>query len=42
VGSGPTLTLKRGLGSYTFALTVTDNGGLTASDTVTVSVVKRR
>lgn len=41
VGSGSTVTLKRGVGSYTFALTVTDNGGLSATDTVLVKVARR-
>ena len=40
VGSGSTLTLKRGVGSYTFTLTVTDNGGLTAKDSVVVTVTR--
>ncbi|WP_191907836.1 S8 family serine peptidase [Nocardioides cynanchi] len=40
VGSGSTLTLTRKPGTYTFTLKVTDNGGLTASDTVTVTVKK--
>jgi hypothetical protein len=40
VGTGPTVTLKRSVGSYTFTLTVTDNGGLTASDSVVVTVVR--
>ena len=38
VGSGSTLTLARKPGTYTFTLTVTDNGGLTANDTVTITV----
>jgi hypothetical protein len=40
VGTGSTLTLKRGVGSYTFTLTVTDNGGLTAKDSVVVTVTR--
>jgi serine protease AprX len=38
VGTTPKVTLSRGLGTYTFTLEVTDNGGLTATDTVTVTV----
>jgi serine protease AprX len=42
VGTGSTLNLQRGVGSYPFTLTVTDNGGLTASDSVTVTVKSSR
>ena len=38
VGTTSSVTLKRGVGTYTFALRVTDNGGLSSSDTVTVTV----
>jgi serine protease AprX len=40
VGTGSTLTLSRKVGSYTFTLIVTDNGGLTAKDSVVVTVAR--
>ena len=42
VGSGPTLRLQRPAGVYTFTLKVTDNGGLTDTDTVVVTVTSGR
>jgi serine protease AprX len=41
VGSGPTLSLQRAAGVYAFTLTVTDNGGLSASDSVTITVTSK-
>ncbi|MCH7551024.1 MAG: S8 family serine peptidase, partial [Proteobacteria bacterium] len=39
LGSGQTLNLTRGIGGYTFTLTVTDQAGLQSSDSVNVTVV---
>ncbi|MCH8091782.1 MAG: S8 family serine peptidase, partial [Proteobacteria bacterium] len=39
LGGGQTLNLTRGIGGYTFTLTVTDQAGLQSSDSVNVTVV---
>ena len=39
VGEAATVMLSRGLGAYLFTLTVTDAGGLTAQDTVSITIV---
>jgi serine protease AprX len=38
VGTTPTVTLKRGIGTYVFTLRVTDDGGLSSTDAVSVTV----
>jgi hypothetical protein len=38
VGEDATVTLSGALGTYVFALTVTDAGGLTAEDTVSITI----
>jgi hypothetical protein len=39
VGTEATVMLSQGLGTYLFMLTVTDAGGLTAQDTVSITIV---
>ncbi|MCH8889971.1 MAG: hypothetical protein IH827_02650, partial [Myxococcales bacterium] len=39
LGSGQTLILTRGIGGYTFTLTVTEQAGLQSSDSVNVTIV---
>ncbi len=40
VGSAARVTLSRAVGSYPFTLTVTDPGGLSSSDSVTITVTR--